>query len=159
MNKSQQIRDGLAAFASKYGPLQAIVAKVNSVDAAGLTCECDYDGITLYDVRLRCVINGKESITFFPKVGGYVLAARIENSEEDWMVIACDETDKCRIVIGTLQFEMDATGYLIKKDADSLKEIIQMIIEAVQQIVVMQGNNPDYAKLIQAMTKLNNVLR
>ena len=42
---------------------------------------------------------------------------------------------------------------------DTMKEVMTLIIEAVQQIVVLQGNNPNYVKLTQALVKVNNLLR
>lgn len=157
MNKSQQIRAGLAAFAAKYGPLQTILAKVASVDAVGLTCECDYDGTTLFDVRLRCVINGKESSTFFPKVGSYVLIARIENSEEDWMVIACDELDRHRIVIGALEFEMDGATFSLKKGGESLKKLFDDLITAMVNERHMTNTGVTISLTPASVTALNNL--
>ena len=108
-------------------------------------------------MRLGPVLNEKESLTLFPKIGSYVLAVKIEN-DEDWMVVACDEVDKVRVIAGEMIFEMK-DGYLIKKGNDTLKEVIQLIIEAVQKIVVLQGTNPDYMKLTQALTKAQNILK
>lgn len=49
--------------------------------------------------------------------------------------------------------------FTISVDNDSLKDALTMLIEAVQQIVVMYGNNPDYTKLSQALTKVNNIFK
>jgi hypothetical protein len=157
MSRQEQIRAALKAFSKEHGPLQTMLATVVSVDESELTCVVDNDGTEIFDVQLRPVINGKESVTLIPKVDSQVLMARIEE-DEAWMVIAADEITKLRCVVDDCEFEIE-NGFLIKKGEDSLKQIIQLIIEAVQQIVVMQGNNPDYAKLVQATEKLNNVLK
>lgn len=49
--------------------------------------------------------------------------------------------------------------FTISVDNNSLKDALTLIIQAVQQIMVMQGNNPDYAKLSQALTKVNNIFK
>lgn len=49
--------------------------------------------------------------------------------------------------------------FTIAVDDNSLKDALTLIIQAVQQIMVMQGNNPDYAKLSQALTKVNNIFK
>lgn len=158
MDKHEQIRQGLAALAKRFGPQGTLLATVQSVDETEMTCTLFDDDIEIYDVRLRPVLNGNESLTLFPKVGSYVLAVKIEDTEE-WMVIACDEIDKWRLVIGETVIEQSSEGLLIKKQEDTLKEVIQLIIEAVQQIVVLQGTNPDYVKLTQALSKAQNILR
>lgn len=157
MDKHEQIRRGLAELAKRFGPAATLLATVQSVDENEMTCVLFDDDIEIYDVRLRPVLNGKESLTLFPKIGSYVLAVKIEN-DEDWMVVACDEVDKVRVIAGEMIFEMK-DGYLIKKGNDTLKEVIQLIIEAVQKIVVLQGTNPDYMKLTQALTKAQNILK
>lgn len=49
--------------------------------------------------------------------------------------------------------------FTITVNDNSLKDALTLIIQAVQQIVVMQGNNPDYAKLSEALTKVNNIFK
>lgn len=158
--KAEQIRQALKRMAGELGPDNSLLAQVKSVNSEDLTCDLydDDSGLDYVDVRLRPVIDANESITLFPKIDSWVLAIRIEDSE-DWMVLAAGEIDKWRLSIGTTVIEQDSIGLLIQKGDDTLKEIIQLIIEAMQQIVVLQGTNPDYLKLTEAMDKLNNVLR
>ncbi|HJU46360.1 MAG TPA: hypothetical protein VJ647_06215 [Chitinophagaceae bacterium] len=49
--------------------------------------------------------------------------------------------------------------FAITVDGNSLKDALTLIIQAVQQIVVMYGNNPDYGKLSEALTKVNNIFK
>jgi hypothetical protein len=160
MGREEQIRQLLDERAARVGPSPTMLAIVRNVDDAEGTCvlydkETDLD---YYDVRLRPVLNGKEHITIFPKVGSWCLAVRLENTEE-WGVVACTEADKWRLKIGDAIIEQDATGLQIKKQNDSLREALEMIIQAVMKIMVVQGQNPDYAKLQQALLKIQNILR
>lgn len=161
MDIDQLIRDALMRLGGKVGPAPTIIGKVKSVDEDEKTCviieTIGDDEIEIDDVRLRPVLNGNAAITIYPKVNSYVLALRIEGSEE-WMVAGVDKTDKVKWEVGDCKFEVDE-GFLIKRGNDTLKDIIQMIIEATQQIVVLYGNNPDYSKLAQALSKLNLVLK
>jgi hypothetical protein len=75
------------------------------------------------------------------------------------MAIAFGEIDKWRLKIGESVVEATSAGLLIQKQDDTLKQVLQLLIEAVQVIVVVQGTNPDYTKLTEAMNKLNNLLR
>jgi hypothetical protein len=47
----------------------------------------------------------------------------------------------------------------IKKQNDTLRQALEMIIQAVMKVAVIQGTNPDYAKLQQALIKIQNILR
>ncbi len=59
-----------------------------------------------------------------------------------------------------LAVQLNATDgkLLVQKGADTLKQALTLIVEAVQPIVVLYGNNPVYAKLTQALAKINNLL-
>jgi hypothetical protein len=158
--RSEQIRSLLKTMAAEVGPDFSMLAQVKSVNEEEFTCDL-YDEeseLDFFDVRLRPVLDEKECLTIIPKVDSWVLAMRIEASE-DWMIVAVGEADKWRLKIGEAIIEQDSTGLLIQKDADTLKQALTLIVEAVQKIVVIQGTNPDYAKLTQALTKVNNLLR
>lgn len=168
MSKQDEIRKALGAFSSRYGPQNTMLATVKSVDEGEFTCvlvDDDNDELEYPDVRLRPVLDGNESITVFPKVGTWALVVRIEE-DEDWMVIAVGEADKIsnlaeteiKSIVGTSEFTID-DGFLMQKGSDTLKQILTLIVEAVQPIVVIYGNNPVYAKLTQALTKINNLLK
>jgi hypothetical protein len=160
MGREEQIRQLLDERAARVGPSPTMLATVTSVDADEATCVL-YDeetALDYYDVRLRPVLNGKESITIFPKVGSWCLAVRLEDTDE-WMIVACSEADKWRLKIGESIIEQDATGLQIKKQNDNLREALELIIQAVMKVTVIQGTNPDYPKLQQALTKIQNILR
>jgi hypothetical protein len=160
MGKAEDIRQLLDERSSRVGPPPTMLATVQSVNASEATCVL-YDEETdleYYDVRLRPVIDDKESLTIFPKKGSWCLATRIETTDE-WMMVACGEADKWRLKIGESFIEQDATGLLIKKQSDTLRQALELIIEAVMKVVVVQGQNPDYAKLQQALTKVQKILR
>lgn len=160
MGREEQIRQLLDERAARVGPSPTMLATVQSVDEAEETCVLwdEETALEYYDVRLRPVLDGKESITIFPKVKSWCLAVRLENTEE-WMVVACSEADKWRLKIGEAIIEQDAIGLQIKKQNDTLRQALELIIQAVMAVVVIQGTNPDYTKLQQALTKIQNILR
>lgn len=158
MGKLEEIRDALANHAKRFGPAASMIANVKTVDEVNFTCVLEDDGLTYEDVRLRPVLDGNEGLTLFPKINTWALAVRIEQGE-DWMLVAAGEYDKWRLKIGTAVIEQNSTGLLIKKDADSLKDALVTLIEAVEAIIVLQGRNPDRVKLLAAKTKIINILR
>ena len=158
MSREEQIRQLLDDRSSQVGPQPTMLATVQSVDESEATCVL-YDEETeleFYDVRLRPVVDSTESLTIFPKVGSWCLAARIETTDE-WMVLACSEADKWRLKIGNTLVEQNATGLLIQNQSDTLRQAMELIIQAVMKVVVVQGQNPDYAKLQQALTKIQRI--
>jgi hypothetical protein len=160
--RDEEIRSALKRMASDFGPDNSVLAQVKAgtVDEENMVCDLydDEAGNDYFDVRLRPVLDGNESLTILPADDSWVLAARIEGSE-DWMAIAFGEIDKWRLKIGESVVEATSAGLLIQKQDDTLKQVLQLLIEAVQVIVVVQGTNPDYTKLTEAMNKLNNLLR
>lgn len=139
--------------AKRNPALVTIIGTVKSVDANEMTCVLADDDFDIPEVRLRPVLDNKKSITIFPKVGAYAIAVRLEDTEE-WMLIQAGEVDKYRIEQNDLVFEMDGQKFLIEKQGANLMQIIKSICEACLQIVVIQGNNPDYQKLKDALTKI-----
>lgn len=152
MTKQEQIRQALDRFTSKRGPIQTLLATVKSVDNEELTCVVDEDGLDIFDVRLRPVLNGEESITLFPKVGSWVLITRIEEDFE-WMVIACDQVDKVRIVADSMQFEMKDGKFLVKSGDESLGKCIDDLITQIQAIYAPK-NSAEIANIKQRFKQL-----
>lgn len=133
MDKKEQIRKGLKDLAASTGPLQTILATVVSVDEDELTCVLEEDGLEIFDVRLRPVINENESVTIIPKEGSWVMATRIED-EAEWMVIAVDEIEKYRIVVGDMLFEMKDGKFMVKSGVENLGKCIDDLIAQIQLI-------------------------
>jgi hypothetical protein len=130
----EQLRNRLEEMAKASGPAVSNIAKVKSVDQDKAICVLeDEDGQEIPAVRLRPVLNGKKSFLQIPKVGTYVLAIRIED-DEDWMVIACDEVDKVIWYVGSTTFQMDDTGFLLKKENETLKKLMVDLIGACKNL-------------------------
>ena len=153
MATPEQIRAKLKQMAKDDGPAVSNIAKVKSVNETKATCVLvDEDDQEIFDVRLRPVLTGHKSFILVPKVGSFVLAVRVED-DEDWMVIAADEIEKIGYYIGTSIFEIDATGFLLKKQNETLKKIMVDLVGAVKAMsfVVTTPSGPG------ATATLNNL--
>jgi hypothetical protein len=164
MDKHEQIREGLRQLASNHGPIQTLLAEVESVNESDATCVLiDDDGLELLDVRLKPVITANESVIVIPSVGSFVLAARIEEDEE-WLVLACEKVDKYRITAGVCIMEMDNEGIKISKGSETLKSILSDLIDAIKAITVATNTgpsgNPINALSFEAIeNRINNFLK
>ena len=86
-------------------------------------------------------------------------AGKFRKKFSDGTVIEYDKNaSKYSQIIKTSSFLQDGK-FTITVDDDSLKDALTLIIQAVQQIVIMYGNNPDYTKLSEALTKVNNIFK
>lgn len=157
-DRKDMIRERLKKISGEEGPIQTILLKVvNRNDGEKTITAEDDDEVQYEDIRLAAILNSNKSIIIYPAAGSFVLCQRIEQ-DHDWMVIWAEKVDKMSINSGTSIMESDGTKWTIKNNAANLKDVIENIIEAVQQVVVMYGNNPDYAKLATASTLLNELM-
>lgn len=98
----EQIRERLREMAGSYAPAVSNIAQVQSVNEAECTCVLvDDDGLEFFDVRLRPVTGKNKSFLQIPKEGSFVLAVRVEDSD-DWMIVACDEVEKVQLIVGSM---------------------------------------------------------
>jgi hypothetical protein len=128
--RKEQIRSALKKLAGEVGPPATMLAQVVSVDEEARTCTLKDEDFEFFDIRLRPVESENESIEIFPKVGSWVLAARIE-SDEEFMVIGYDEIDSWRIKAGTLEMELKNGKFLMKKGGESLGKLIDDLLQAM----------------------------
>jgi hypothetical protein len=156
MPTPEQIRAALELMAKKSGPAVSNIAKVKSVDEAKATCTLiDEDDQEYLNVRLRPVLTGKKSFILVPKVGSYVLAVRIED-DDDWMIIAADEIEKIGYYIGSTILEIDATGFLLQKENETLKKILADLVGAVKAMSFTVSTTGTAAAQTGVTNTLNN---
>ena len=160
MEPDEQIRQGLYNMAAKYGPPPTLIGTIKSVDEATKTCvilETVGDDTIEIEGLLRPVESNNESITIIPAIGSYILAVRVEDSEA-WQVVATEKASKFRVATDTSLLQI-SNGILLQKDGDTLKQILVLLVQAVQKIIVLEGTNPDRVKLQAALDKINNLLQ
>ncbi len=141
---------------SQSGPTVVQLATVGQINGDDTITAELISGLIVDDVRLRSVVKDGNRIIIEPAPGSQVLIASIDNGGE-YVVIAVEEINRVYVKIGELEFEL-SDKLMVKNGADTLKDALTMIVEAVQQVTVIYGNNPDYGKLTQALEKINNLL-
>ncbi|MDR0603587.1 MAG: hypothetical protein LBG80_04700 [Bacteroidales bacterium] len=101
------------------------VEKVN-----GATCNVNYDGCSLSDVRLRSVINGNaEQILITPKVNSYVLVTDLSGGNlTDLAILAYSEIEKINIKIGETTVDVNNTGIVFNGgQLDGMVQVVKMV--------------------------------
>jgi len=156
---SKTAKDLSNAIKQLIGSSDKVIATVTSVDKAKSCCDVEVDGNELGNVRLQAIV--KENVKgckLYPAVGSKVVIEQL-NNKGDWMVTMLSEIEEVLFEVATTKLQQKEDGLLIKKGDDTLKQALTLIVESVQPIVVLYGNNPDYVKLNQALTKINNLLK
>jgi len=158
MGKHLEVRQALADFSARYGPQHSQIFKVTSVDTAAQTCECIDDEGVEYLVRITPIVTNGQSLLVTPVEGKKILAVRLEDAE-DWFMSWAEQWASVTLAVGNCRFESDGTKWTVKNAEANLLDIFSNIIDAVQIITVLIGSGPDYAKLEDARTMLNQLLK
>ncbi len=157
MKDAQELHNALKTMFGESD--QVFPAIVKTVDKNTCLCTIDVDELEMVDVRLRAYAEaGKKGVKIFPKVGSLVLVQKLGDKEELFITLY-SEVDEIIYQIYNCEFGMNTQGFKVKNGSNDLKDIIQKIIDATKQIVVMQGTSPDYAKLNDAGNQLNNLMQ
>lgn len=154
----EQIKNELGRFSSKYGPAAIIPAVVTAINADDTIAIEFSDESTVDDARMKSVVADGNKVLLIPKVGSIVLVGAIENSSE-YVVLSVHEVTEFKTKIDDVTYSMNATGFLLQKENDTLKSALIDLIEGVEPIIVIEGRNPNRVKLQSAKNKVNNLLR
>jgi hypothetical protein len=156
--ENEQIKSEFEKFATRFGPKTIVPATVLEVNADDTIKVQFSDDSEVDDCRLKAVVKAGNKVLLIPAVGSIVLIGKIENSDE-YIVLAVDEVSEFAILVEDVRFSVDNSGFLMQKQTDTLKQVLTLIVQSILKIIVLQGTNPDIAKLQQALTKINNLLR
>lgn len=135
--------------AGRVGPAQFFPVVVKAV-YEDYTCAVEFStGAICPDARLKSVVKDGDCFVMVPKLDSIVLVASLENSEE-FVILAVDEPSAIIGKWGTLEYELNENGLRLQEGNDTLLSGLTKLVEAVQQVMVMYGNNPDFVKLAEA---------
>lgn len=158
-----EIDDLITGFISKLQQKNKIDAQVTGIvlEVQENTCTVQRENApTLYKVRLTAIEDEVGSfIKIKPRLGSVVLCGIIEGLQAEASVLQCSEIDEVQIIVGNKEYKINQDGHLIKGGDDTLKEALELIIEAIEFIIVLKGRNPDRVKLEEAKNKLQNILQ
>lgn len=128
----------LSDFFKSRQSIAVFPAIVKAVDETYLTCDVeDFDGHQLYDIRLRAAIDGdKHGVVAIPVIESSVLVGNIGNSPGEFFVVSFSKVTKFTAWVDTSRFEIDTNGLLLKRGEQTLKLILNAIIEQIKLITV-----------------------
>lgn len=113
MASESEIIQRLKGIAASYAPAVSNIAKVKSVNVDQCTCVLiDDDGQEFFDVRLRPVTGKNKGYLPVPRRGSFVLAVRVEDSE-DWAVVASEEIERMELIVGDMNVRITEDEIII----------------------------------------------
>lgn len=119
----------------KQRDVDTFPVEVVSVNKTQGTCSVTDDNLTYTNVRLSSVIDGNNKKFFlFPKVGSSVLVSPINEDLKNLYVEEYSEIESLELVINTVEFKIDQDGFLLKKENETLKKLVEDLITAVQNM-------------------------
>ncbi|MAX81753.1 MAG: hypothetical protein CL843_16445 [Crocinitomicaceae bacterium] len=121
----------------KMLPIEMMVATVQEVDESNFTCTIAEDGeedAPYYDVRLKPIIeSGDNGVIPVPKIGSWVIAAKLGEDRRSIAVIVPGEIDKHIIKTDDVYVEVSDT---VKLNGDSFGGVVKWP-DAVQQLNIL----------------------
>lgn len=134
---------------------QLIWATVKKVDWAAktMTAESIVDGLKYFNVLL-----GLGSFYRKPKVGTKCLLGVLGNKAAATFLIEAEAFEEEIYKSGTTEFTIKETGFIVKQGDESLKTILNDLIDELNKIVVIQGRTIDVAAVTLIKQRLNTVL-
>lgn len=163
-----ELQEALHRFVKDRQVLSTFPAQVKAVNETDYTCDVvDSDELEIYDVRLRATVDGVETgAILVPKVGSWVIVANVGNSEGEYVVIASSELTKVVLQVGTANMEIAADGIQIERNAQNLKEVLNILLDAIKAITVtcaspgMPSTIPvNFAAFDAVKTQINQILK
>lgn len=140
-------------------PVIITTGKVDSVDTTAMTCLVKIAGKPdRIDVRLRSVITDDSGLTVVPETDSDVLVALIDNKPESTLLLATSRVeqvlyktddsewlmnnDGLTAVVDKTELEASKDGYILKRQNETLKGLLDELIDAINQITVPTATGP-----------------
>jgi hypothetical protein len=133
MDNDKELQDAFRKLGKR--DVDTFPADVVSFDKIKGTCNVTDGNLTFTNVRLSSVIDGSNKKLFlFPKVGSSVLVSPINEDLKNLYVEEYSEIESLELVINTVEFKVDQDGFLLKKENETLKKLVEDLITAVQNM-------------------------
>lgn len=161
MKQSKELYNALRKVL--YNGPEVFPAFVKSVDKDNCTCDVEYDGLEIGDVRLRATIKQNEKgAKIFPKVGSVVLVQRLGEKEE-FFITFFSEVEEIKFEVEGVRFKVDASGIEMNNGNASMREVmddlfgqVKAISNELQKVVVAVGVTPNVPALQGINLQIDN---
>lgn len=127
---SKELQDALRKLRER--DVDTFPATVKAVDKAKGTCTVNDGDLDFTGVRLSAVIDGSNKRFYvFPKVGSSVLVSPIKEDIRQLYIESYSEVESTDIIIDSVRMRIDKDGFLLKKENETLKKLIDDLLQAI----------------------------
>ncbi|QKX04889.1 hypothetical protein HN014_08145 [Aquimarina sp. TRL1] len=158
MSKDKELQQAFKGiFPSQEQIFSATVMSVNKEEKT--ITALDTDQMEYSDVRLSAAIDNKTNkVISFPSVGSTVLLGKISGDDNTLFVCAANEIESIEGNISGVNFLIDQSGYKINANQESLKRVMNDLIDEINKIIVIQGTSINVPAMNAIKQRLNNLL-
>jgi hypothetical protein len=157
------IQDAIQGLSKTGDELYAKVCEVVSVNAGNKTCDLQPvdDSAKLFDIPFNADVD-VDGLVNYPKQGSHVLVVFLD--KHNAQICNVSELDKSYLKIGTVEFKVDSTGFMLKKQNENLKKLMADLLTAIKSMKFTTNQGPtinlvNIADFIALETRFNNLLK
>lgn len=160
---SKALQDAFKRLGSRS--VQTFPAKVVSVDKTAGTCVVSNGEIEFTDVQLSATAEENSKRFFlFPKVESFVLVSPINEDLHRLYVEFFSEIEDFDLKIENVRMQIDNNGFLLKKQNETLKKLMQDLITAIKNMKFQTNTGVtiqllNLADFISIENRFNNFLK
>lgn len=145
----------LAQKNKEQTPVQTAFAIVKEVDwdARTLTATGVLDNLDYYNV-----LCGIGEVYTKPKIGTKCLIGSINNQETNSFLIWCEDAEEVHNTVGDASLVMKDDGFVMKVDNESMKTVLNDLIDELNKIVVVVGTTINVPAMEAIKQRLNKIL-
>jgi len=177
MKHAKELVDAIKNITKVNQPVFA--ATVKTVDKNNNTCEVEFNGMEIGEVRLQAIFkDNQKAHVLYPKNDSWVLVQRFGDTG-DFFITMYTEVEEMLVKIGdtvltvkdSFHFEMPGglefeikDGFLIKKGTETLKKVFDDLFDAIQQLTVNTNVGPssvpiNVAAFVAIKVRVDNFLK
>lgn len=136
----KKLQDAFRQFQKRdVDTFPVIIISVNKTKG---TCVVSDGQIEFKDVRLSSVIDGDHNKFFLvPAINSSVLVSPINEDVNKLYIEAYSEIESLQLKIGGVEFKINESGFLLKKQNESLKGLISDLLTAIEQMSFLVTTN------------------
>jgi hypothetical protein len=139
-----EFAESLERLRARMGSRFRLIMTGMAKEVTDTSCTVSREGLPdLLEVRLNAIDDDLQSFaTIVPKEGSEVLVGIVEGQKAEAVVISCSEVEKVIWKCGDTQLLFDKDGYTMKRRDESLKKILDNILDEVLKLTVPTSTGP-----------------
>lgn len=139
MKHAQEMVNAIKKITAVDDPVFSAVVK--SVDKINNTCDVEFNGMELGEIRLQAIIKANtKGLILYPIVDSLVIVQRLGKAG-DFFITMYSEVEEILLKVGDSTLNVK-DGFLLQRNTETLKKLFDDLIDQIKLIVVPTGVGP-----------------